>query len=104
MELSVKHILNRLGEQLTLDQIAREACMSRSYYSTIFKRLYGLSVWEYIVSQRIELAKYRLETTTNSIARISEDCGFTSIGNFNRAFKNATGKTPKEYRSTAEKY
>ena len=98
MEESMNYILSHLGEQLTLDQLAKQACMSRSYYSTIFKALNGVSVWEYIVSQRIGLAEYRLKSTEDSIMHISEECGFTGIANFNRAFKKKTGKTPREYR------
>lgn len=101
MEMSMNHIHSHLDEPLTLDQLAKEACMSRSYYSTIFKALNGVSVWEYIVARRIDLAQYKLETTGDSIMQISEDCGFTSIANFNRAFKKLTGKTPREYRQAS---
>ena len=97
----MNHIHSHLDEPLTLDQLAKEACMSRSYYSTIFKALNGVSVWEYIVARRIDLAQYKLETTGDSIMQISEDCGFTSIANFNRAFKKLTGKTPREYRQAS---
>lgn len=95
---SMNYILTHLSEPLTLDQLAREACLSRSYYSAIFKELNGMTVWEYIVSQRINMAQYRLETTDAPIMRISGDCGFTSLANFNRTFKKATGKSPREYR------
>ena len=100
MERSTSFILSHLGEDLTLEDLAHEACMSRSYYSTVFKSLNGLSVWEYITRQRIDLAQYQLETTANSVLQISEACGFNSIANFNRSFKKLTGKTPTEYRKS----
>lgn len=98
MEQSMKYILSHLGEELTLDDLAQRACMSRSYYSAIFKDLNGVSVWDYIISQRVDLARYRLETSDAPITQVCEDSGFSSIGNFNRAFKKLTGKTPREYR------
>lgn len=101
MDKSMNYILSHLGEPLTLQDLAREACMSRSYYSAIFKSLNGVSVWEYIVAQRVNLAQYKLETTNDSIAQICGDCGFTGTANFNRAFKKITGKTPREYRHAA---
>lgn len=104
MEQSTKNILSHLGEPLTLEQLAKDACMSRSYYSTIFKALNGVSVWDYIISHRIDLARYKLETTSCSVMQISEESGFTSIGNFNRAFKKLTGKTPREYRYQQEEH
>lgn len=103
MEQSIKYILSHLGEELTLNELAQRACMSRSYYSAIFKELNGVSVWDYIISQRVDLAKYKLETSDDPITQVCEDSGFTSIGNFNRAFKKLTGKTPREYRKQAGK-
>ena len=102
MESSMNYILSHLEEDLTLDRLAKEACMSRSYYSTMFKNLNGVSVWDYITGQRIDLAQYQLETTGRTITQISESCGFNSIANFNRAFKKRTGKTPREYRSQVQ--
>lgn len=104
MELSTRNILSHLCEPLTLEQLAKDACMSRSYYSTIFKALNGVSVWDYIIGHRIDLARYKLETTACSVMQISEESGFTSIGNFNRAFKKLTGKTPREYRRQQEQH
>jgi len=100
METSINYILGHLGENLSLEKLASEACMSRSYYSTIFKELNGVSVWEYIIHQRVNLAQYQLETTNEKVINICEDCGFVSIANFNRAFKRITGKTPRDYRES----
>lgn len=98
MESSKSYILGHLSEPLSLEQLAKEACLSRSHYCSIFRKLNGVSVWEYVVAQRLDLAQYKLETTNDAIMRISEDCGFSSLANFNRAFKKAFGKTPREYR------
>lgn len=98
MENSMNYILGHLEENLTLDVLAKEAGMSRSYYSTMFKTLNGVSVWNYIMHQRISKAQYMLEESDASIIEISEKCGFSSISNFNRAFKKITQKTPREYR------
>ena len=100
MEHSTNYILSHLDSPLTLEALAKEACMSRSYYSTMFKALNGISVWDYITKQRIDLAQYQLEHSTFSITQISENCGFNSISNFNRAFRKLTGKTPREYRNS----
>lgn len=98
LEHSMNYILSHLEQNLTLDELAKEAGMSRSYYSTMFKTLNGVSVWTYITNQRISKAQYMLEKSDLSIIDISEKCGFSNISNFNRAFKKITGKTPREYR------
>lgn len=61
--------------------------MRRSYYSTMFKMLNGVSVWTYITNQRISKAKYILEKSDISVIEVSEKCGFSNISNFNRAFR-----------------
>lgn len=98
LEHSMNYILGHLEQELTLDELARVAGMSRSYYSTMFKMLNGVPVWTYITNQRISKAQYMLEKSDLSIIEISEKCGFSNISNFNRAFKKITGKTPREYR------
>ena len=103
MEHSINYIFSHLSEPLTLDELAKEACMSRSYYCIMFKTLNGISVWDYITNQRITLAQYYLENSSNSVLQISGNCGFNSITNFNRAFKKLTGRTPMEYRKSLRK-
>ena len=58
---SMDYILSHLGDPLTLDTLAQEARLSRSYYCTIFKTLNGVSVWNYITAQRIDKAQRLLE-------------------------------------------
>lgn len=98
IEHSMQFILKHLDTELSLDDLACEAQMSRSYYSSSFRKLNGVSVWEYITSMRIERAQQMLETTGKSILEISGSCGFNNISNFNRAFRRVAGKTPREYR------
>lgn len=99
MEHSMNYILSHLNEPLTLDLLVKEAAMSRSQYSTLFKTLNGVSVWDYITGQRINLAMYQLEHSEEPITQICENCGYNNISNFNRMFKKITGKTPREYRN-----
>ena len=99
MEKSMNYILTHLSDPLPLDLLAREAAMSRSQNSTLFKSLNGIPVWDYVTHQRINLAQYQLEYYNEPITRICENCGYNNIANFNRMFKKVTGKTPREYRT-----
>lgn len=82
-----------------LDELAEIASMSKSYFSTVFKKLNGISPWDYLISKRISFAAELLKNTDKTILEIALECGFNNTANFNRAFKKITGKTPSEYKS-----
>ena len=99
IEKSMNFINQHLKDDITLEQLASEANMSRAYYSTVFKQLNGISPWDYITSKRIELSIEYLKTHTGTMLEIAGLCGFNNTANFNRAFKKYTNKTPSEYKS-----
>ena len=98
MDSVMEYINANLASQLVLDDLARQANMSRSYFSTVFKRLNGMTPWEYITLKRVENAIPMLSREDMSIIEIAGACGFNSTANFNRAFRKVTGRTPSSYR------
>lgn len=95
---SMDYIAENITSELTLESIAREAKMSRTYYSAVFKKLNGVSPWEYICIKRIEIAMSLLRKSDENILDIALLSGFNNTANFNKIFKRITGITPKEYR------
>ena len=81
-------------ELLTLSEIAK---MSKNYFCSLFKKLNGISPWEYITIKRIERAIEYLKTTEYTKLEIATKCGFNNTANFYHAFKKITGKTPGDY-------
>jgi len=102
IENSIIYITDHITESLTLADLAKRACLNRSYYSTLFKKVTGLSPWDFILEQRIKLACKMIRTTSKNILRISDECGFNSLANFNKIFKKYTDITPSEYRKCAK--
>lgn len=98
IDRSMVYINSNLETALTLDEISREAGMNRSYFCTVFKRLNGISPWEYITIKRVEKAVGLLKTTDETMLEIAGRCGFNNTSNFNRSFKRVTGHIPKHYR------
>ena len=101
MEAAIHFIDDNITMPLTLDELAQKAGMSRTYFSAVFKKLNGMTPWEYIGLKRIERAKHLLRTTEKSVLEISLDCGFNNISHFNRQFKQTTGVKPVDYRGKA---
>lgn len=100
LDAALSYINSNLTAELTLEDIARQAGMSRSYFATVFKAMNGVTAWEYITSKRISLARKYIREGALSITEISGMCGFGTIANFNRSFKMLCGCTPSEYRKS----
>lgn len=93
------YIREHLTEEFSVNQMAQDLFLSRSYLSTKFKKETGMTLSQYIQEQKIEKAKSLLKTTDRSILEIATYLGFSSQGYFQNVFKKLTGMTPKEYRN-----
>lgn len=91
------YIDSNLEHHLTLKDIADTACMTQTYFSSVFKKFNGISPWEYITIKRVEMAVVLLKTSELSKLEIAERCGFSSSSNFYKAFFKITGKHPKDF-------
>ena len=85
--------------ELSIDQLAKQACVSSAYYRREFHRLYGTSPKEYLDTLRIQYAKSLLETDYFSQKEISARCGFSDVGYFRTVFKRKMGKSITQYLS-----
>lgn len=95
---AVNYINKNLAKQITLDDIAHAASMSRSYVSSYFKLVTGVSPYDYLLTARVEKAIRLLKKTELSVTEIAQKCGFGSLSSFNKTFKKSLGVTPREYR------
>ena len=85
-------------ESLTLDQLAKEGRMNKYYLSHTFKREYGISPINYLISKRIEESKYLLAETDLSMSQIAQMLGFSSLSYFSQTFRKSQSVSPIEYR------
>ena len=93
-------IAERLSDpNLSIKYIADELRHNPDYIGRKFKRVMGLSIGDYVLQKRIELATLRLQETYGSVAAISTQCGFGSVRHFLRQFKAVQGITPTELRA-----
>ena len=94
------YIEANLGAELTLKKLSAVAGLSPNYFSTQFKRINGISLWDYITAKRIEKAVKRIRHSNGeyTMLEIALQCGFNNTANFNKAFKKHTGITPSQLR------
>ena len=91
-------------EKLNLDDISREAGLSKYYLIKLFKELYRLTPYEFLLRQRMIRACEMLRTEKKSITNICYDTGFESPSSFSLLFKKHTGLSPREYRNLSLNY
>lgn len=99
IQKSIGYIRRNYSKSINLDNMAKNAAMSPSYFSKIFRMVTGVSPYNYLMTIRIEKAVESLKTTNKTIMEIALECGFQSITSFNKAFKNSVGCTPSEIRN-----
>lgn len=89
---------SRYGEPLTVEDLAREAGLSRAHFSREFKKTFGQSPHRYLMIRRLERAASLLRNTDWSVARICLSVGLEGVGSFTTSFGRMYGKTPTQYR------
>ena len=93
-----RHIDVHFKEPLTLEQLAEEAHMNKFYLSHAFKREYGISPINYMITKRIEESKYLLAETDLSLSQVAQMLGFSSPSYFSQVFRRTQNLSPTEYR------
>lgn len=92
------YILQHYSEAITLDDMAREACMTPQAFCRYFKKHTGYTFISFLNGMRInEACKKLTGNKYESISVVACKCGFTSITNFNRVFKGVMGNSPRGY-------
>lgn len=92
------YILQHYSTAITLDDVAREACMTPQAFCRYFKKHTRQTFVSFLNQTRInEACKKLTGNKYESISVVAYKCGFNSITNFNRVFKSIIGHSPREY-------
>ena len=89
----------RFREPLDVPTLARAAHLSPAHFSREFRRAFGETPHQYLLTRRLERAAELLRNTDHSISDICFEVGLTSVGSFTTSFRRVYGKTPTEYRA-----
>ena len=98
ISLVQKYIHDNYMRRLNVGDVARRFYLSPSHFSRLFRRTLGTGFNNYLNCYRVEKARGMLTETNLSIAEISLLCGFGSISQFNRTFRDIVLCTPSELR------
>src|SRR3954447_11757773 len=102
----VRHLLRakdlvdaRYREPLDVPTLARAAHVSPAHFSREFRRAFGETPHQYLLTRRLERAAALLRNTDWSVAEICARVGLSSLGSFTTSFGRAYGMSPTAYRA-----
>jgi AraC-like DNA-binding protein len=103
----VRHLLRakdladaRYREPLDVRALARAAHLSPAHFSREFRRTFGETPHQYLLTRRLERAAALLRTTDRSVADICFTVGLRSVGSFTTSFGRLYGLSPTAYRDS----
>lgn len=97
MEEVTDYIRGHLGEDLSIDQLARTFFLSRYYLMHRFKEVYGCTIHQYIRQKRLQQAAEQIRQGV-PVLKAAADAGFGDYSVFLRAFRAVYGKSPREWK------
>ena len=95
------YISKHFYEPISIENMAKMACLSIRQFTNHFKAIYGVTFTQYLHYQRIHYAQQMLAETDQKIAAICFESGFNDLAHFYRVFKKTTKSSPRKYRMNA---
>ena len=89
-----------LGEELSVDRLARRALMSPRTFARRFRAATGTTPHQWLLRQRVLHAQRLLETTDQPVEMVAQACGFGSASVLRQHFSRVVGTAPLAYRRT----
>ena len=98
----VEWVHEHIDEEIHVEDLARIAGMKVAHLERRVKRVFKLSVGQFVRKVRIDLAVKLLRETDLGIAEIAQRCGYSEQSSLTRQFKSAVGCPPGEFRSRSK--
>jgi len=95
---ALAYMAEHLQEQMTLQELAAQACVSPSHLCRLFREEMGMSPMNFLTLLRVEKSKLVLAKRQGSVKEAWGASGFDGLRTFQREFKKWVGCTPMEYR------
>jgi AraC family transcriptional regulator len=100
--IALENIHLNFHKNLSVAQLAAEVHINEDYFSRLFKKVTGFLPNAYLTKVRLEKAQQLLLFSDESVTEIAYKSGFNNRTYFAKVFKEATNKSPKEYRMREE--
>ena len=95
------YIDDNYHEDIDLEQISKQAFLSRFHFHRLFTHIYKKTPHQYVTQTRMDAAKILLAKEGISITDVCNSIGFESLGSFSSLFRKQHGYSPQYYRNIA---
>jgi AraC-like DNA-binding protein len=93
----LNYINENISKPLKIEDLSNITIWKKDHFSRVFKSYFNMTVYQYILEKRVELAKEMLISNDVYISDIYSKCGFQSYSNFFHAFRKYTSMTPQKF-------
>ncbi|UKS28509.1 response regulator [Paenibacillus sp. HWE-109] len=100
MQLAKNYMDDRLSQELSLDEVAKMAGLTPTYFSLLFKKMTNQTFVQYRINKRMAMAKELLGVPHLKIVDIADEVGYDDYSHFTKTFKKVVGISPSEFRSS----
>jgi AraC-like DNA-binding protein len=97
---AIRLVASDAARPVGLQDLAASAGMSKYHFLRVFRRLAGMTPYQYLLSARMRRAALDLASSRRPVLDIALDSGFGDLSTFNRRFRAAFGATPTQYRAS----
>lgn len=102
LEPALSYARTHYNKDIKLEDASSLCDISPSYFSRLFSKTFNVGFNAYVISLRLDNAKFLLRNTNRSVVSIAYESGYVDCGYFNKLFKKHIGSTPLEYRHREE--
>lgn len=99
VEQAVRYIQQNIEKDLHRSDVADAIFMNSDHLSRLFKKELGVSMKDFIISEKIRVAQSLLKSTNLPVSLVASKVGYSNFSYFSQTFKRETGMTPGEYRN-----
>ena len=97
----IRFVDSNIHERLRVFDLSEQVRLSVSRFSKGFNVTFGRPPYDYVLSRRIEAAKYLIASTSEPLSQIAHACGLSDQAHLTKVFKRLAGTTPLKWRRNA---
>jgi len=97
----IRYVDENIDTRLRVSDLSEQVRLSVSRFSKGFNVTFGRPPYDYVLSRRIEAAKYLIASTPEPLSQIAHACGLSDQAHLSKVFKRLVGTTPLKWRKNA---